>query len=358
MKAVCHVNLARGFRGGERQTELLVEELAKRGVEQRLIVRRGSPLVARMERFRGLDIRTVRWPYLTSVRLARGTGLIHAHDGKAPHFAHLAHLRFGIPYIVTRRVVTSLSGSRATRSAYRRASRVVAVCEAVKRTIESETGRSDVPVISSALSRLRPDPVRVEILRERYDGKFVVGCAAALVHANKGQLHLIEAARLLQGRIPPLHLLLLGSGPDAGRLKQAAAKLPSAELPGFVDNLGDYLAIMDVFALPSYHEGFGGVLVDAMGAGLPIVATEVGGIPEVVTDGENGLLVPPGDSAALARALGKLQKDPGLRRSLAEAGRARASAYTPERMTRRYLRLYGEVMRREGPGDSETHGSA
>lgn len=343
MKTLCHVNLARGFRGGERQTELLIRELAKEGTAQRLVVREGSPLVGRLRDAPGLEIRAAGWPYLTSAGLARGAGLVHAHDGKSPHFAHVAHLRYRIPYIVTRRVVTPLSGRRVTRGAYRRASRLVAVCEAVRGSVERDTGRTDVAVISSALSGLRPDPARVAALRERHRGRFVVGCAAALVHANKGQLHLIEAARLLGDRVPRLHVLLLGEGPDAAWLGREAAKTGRVEMTGFVRNVGDYLAIMDVFVLPSYHEGFGGVLVDAMEAGLPVVATRVGGIPEIVTDGENGLLVPPGDAAALAAAIQRLHENRSFRLRLGEAGRERARGYSARTMARRYRRLYAEV---------------
>src|SRR6266568_2964599 len=100
----------------------------------------------------------------------------------------------------------------------------------------------------------------------------------------------------------------------------------------------------DIFVLPSLFEPFGIVLLEAMAAGLPIVASRVGGIPEVVQDGATGLLVRPGDSRVLAEAIGRLISDPSLRSQMGEAGRLRAAAFSWERLVPRILKVYDEAI--------------
>src|SRR5687768_4892209 len=106
------------------------------------------------------------------------------------------------------------------------------------------------------------------------------------------------------------------------------------------------VAAADVFALPSWTEGFPLVVLEAMALGRPVVATAVGGTPELVADGETGLLVPPRDVAALTASLKRVLDDEGLRRRLGEAGRRRvAERFSPEAMTRDVLAVYDEVTR-------------
>jgi glycogen(starch) synthase len=115
---------------------------------------------------------------------------------------------------------------------------------------------------------------------------------------------------------------------------------------GFVDHtrVPAVLASLDVLALPSAYEEMGSVLTEAMASGLPVVASDVGGIPEIVRDGETGLLVPPGDVDALARALDRLVADPALRSRLAEGARDRSQAYSWPHLAERVADLYARVL--------------
>jgi glycosyltransferase involved in cell wall biosynthesis len=114
---------------------------------------------------------------------------------------------------------------------------------------------------------------------------------------------------------------------------------------GFVEHsaVPGVLASLDVLVLPSAYEEMGSVLTEAMAAGLPVVASDVGGIPEVVRHGETGLLVPPGDVAALAAALDRLVADPGLREHLAAGARRRAADYSWPSLAARVAELYRRV---------------
>jgi 2-deoxystreptamine N-acetyl-D-glucosaminyltransferase/2-deoxystreptamine glucosyltransferase len=127
-------------------------------------------------------------------------------------------------------------------------------------------------------------------------------------------------------------------------------------MTGFVEHsaVPAVLASLDVLVLPSAYEEMGSVLVEAMASGLPVVASAVGGIPEVVRDGETGLLVPPGDVAALAGVLDRLAADPELRARLAAGARARARDYAWPRLAGEVAAVYRRVRREAAPGGAGT----
>jgi glycosyltransferase involved in cell wall biosynthesis len=350
---VAHVNLAKGFRGGERQTALLVRELARRDVDQRLVVRRGSEIPTHLSDVPNLETRFVGWPYLHAVKACASADLIHGHDGKSLVTAALAAAVLGKPYVVTRRIQPPPGGALTTRAAYGRAAALVALSRGVRDGLHDYTGRDDIEVIPSASSGLPVDPEGAARLRARYADRFLVVCAAALVDNQKGQSYLIEAARLLHARWPDLRVVLLGEGSDRAAFEDRARNLPCVELPGFVTDLGDWLAAADAFVLPSLQEGLGSVLLDAFEAGLPVVASRIPGVTDLVRDGETGLLVPPRDAGALAAALLRLRGDPALRTRLGETARAEAHAYRPEVMAERYLALYRRLSGLEAPAASD-----
>lgn len=155
----------------------------------------------------------------------------------------------------------------------------------------------------------------------------VVGTVCRLVEPLKGVGHLLEAlAKLVQN--PALchtQLLIVGDGPARIQLSAHAARLRLSSCVKFLGARQDVerlLPLMDVFVLPSTYEGFGIAIVEAMASGRPVVATRVGGIPEIIRHNETGILVPPGDPHALALALEGLLLDPHESRRLAAAGQA------------------------------------
>jgi glycosyltransferase involved in cell wall biosynthesis len=177
-------------------------------------------------------------------------------------------------------------------------------------------------------------------------GHPVIGAVARLVPV-KGLQYLIDAAPEILRRCPDARFLLVGDGEMRPALEAQADALSLSDrilFTGFREDIPALIAGMDVFVLPSINEGMGRVLVMAMALGKPIVATRVGGVAELLGDGEAGLLVPPRDPAALAEATTTLLRDATRASALAEAGRRRAPRYSAEAMLGALAKVYHEVI--------------
>jgi glycosyltransferase involved in cell wall biosynthesis len=176
-------------------------------------------------------------------------------------------------------------------------------------------------------------------------GMTVVGTLCRL-EAIKGVEELLDAFLAVAPRRPRAHLMIAGDGPLRAMLLERIAAHPAgtrAHLSRDWVAAEELLPALDLFVLASRNEGMGRALVEAMAIGVPVVATAVGGVPDLLAGGAAGLLVPPGDVPALASALASLLDDPAGRQALGRAGRARAVGYGAGRMVRRLLDIYKEV---------------
>lgn len=199
--------------------------------------------------------------------------------------------------------------------------------------------RAAAPTRSEARARLGLDP----------DTFIIVGLGRLV--PIKGFDLLVQSLPSVMGQIPSARLLLVGDGAERVRLDAIASSHGVAErlqMTGAPDDVTSYLAAADVVAVPSRNEGMGRVLVEAMALGLPVVATAVGGIPDVVTDGECGRLVEPEAPEALAAALIELGRDPALRRKLGEAAMTRAEAFSTSVAREKLLAVYAALVRAKG----------
>lgn len=341
---IAHINLARGFRGGERQTELLVRGLAVAGWRQRVVVRRGEGLALRLAGVAGAELRLVSGNVPGAARALRGADLVHVHEARALQAAWLNRLAGGAPYLVTRRVQQGPSHHALNRAMYRGAARIVVLSRAIGAALAALDPALAWEVIPSASAGLTAAAGHVAELRRRFGGGFIVGHVGALVDSHKGQRQILEVARATALRAPDIAYVLVGAGRDEAALRAEAAGMANVHFTGEVRDVGNYLAAMDLFLYPSRHEGLGSILLDAMAFGLPVVATRVGGIPEVVTHGSGGMLCDAGDVAGLAAAVLTLHADADLRARMAAANRERAREFSPEVMTGRYAGLYRSLL--------------
>ncbi|WNV73725.1 glycosyltransferase [Geodermatophilus sp. DSM 44513] len=296
-------------------------------------------------------------------RRVRPVDVVHAHQGEDVAtllLARLAARRHGCPLVVT--VHCSVGHTLRGRGVRTRLLR--ALGGAVER---SALRAADAVVVLTArtAAALRGDGVpaaRVATIPSGFDPALfaAAGHADVLPGAGRPRIGYVgrlapqkRADRLVEafGRMrEPATLVVVGDGPDRARVHALAAGLPRVHLTGFVEHTAvpAVLAALDVLVLPSDYEEMGSVLTEALASGLPVVASDVGGIPEVVRDGETGLLVPPGDVAALAAALDRLAADPVLRARLAAGARARAADYAWPALAARVAAVYARV-RGEAP---------
>jgi glycosyltransferase involved in cell wall biosynthesis len=231
----------------------------------------------------------------------------------------------------------------------RASSRVVAVCQPFASALErGGIPRERITIQHNSVTRFLPAAIDT-VTRLRQDLRIPNGVPVlvnvARLSREKGQADLIKAVAVLKKENSQfqLRLVLVGAGPDRARLERLATKWGAADRITFVGHQSDvapYYSLADLMVLPSCTEGSPNTLLEAMAAGLPIVATAVGGVPEIASAHEAALLVPPQDPVALASAISEVLNTESLRARLSAAARNAVSAYSPEAYCDSMLSLY------------------
>lgn len=352
---ILHVDPERGWGGGEVQVVSLLRELAARGHESRVaadprgrlaqaVAAAGLP-VAPLPIANAFDVRAG----MRLRRLVAGHDVVHFHTSRAHALAPLCR-GLGARLVVTRRMDYAPRGGPYVRWLYNRAvDAVIAISDGVRRALLRAGVRADrIRVVPSGIdpATVEPPPGAREATRRAWGvspDQLVILMLGAL-ERRKGHAVLLAAARQ-GGEGPRPRYVFCGDGSERAALTAAAALLGDRVVfAGFRPDVAACLAAADVVAMPSLHEGLGVAALEAMAAARPVVASRVGGLAEVVVEGETGLLVPPGDAAALAGALRVLAADPALRARLGQGGRARVLArYTAARMAEGTLACYGRA---------------
>lgn len=301
---------------------------------------------------------------LQEVLRSKRISLLHAHLYHANMYGRLAAFREGVPtvcsihntYIRPKRHRRLINWWLARRTPV-----IIAGSEAIKSDILKYDG------VSPGIVRVIPYGVAVEkfdipMTRDEARKKlglpvnrFYVGTVGRL-EVQKGQRYLVDATARLRREGIEVSLLLIGSGREEERLRDQVLRENITDDVLFLGtrrDLPDLYRAMDVFALPSLWEGLPLALLSAMASGIPVVVTPVGGVPEVVRDGENGFLVPPEDPVALAAALRRVREDAELAstcgRSAAETVR---TEYSHRRNAERIMEVYEEVLAGHRPTGS------
>lgn len=354
---VVHVDTERGFSGGEVQVLLLMEGLRGHGVPQVLVAPPGSDVAERATQ-RGFEVAAIGLRHSCDVfgvwrlrTLLRGASLVHLHTGRAAWLGSLAARACRCPAVVTRRMDRPVSRGVRTNFIYRDTARaVIAISPAVRQClVDGGVPSSAIEVIPDALDAQRLEPrAGREATRAALGvdaGRLLLLSLAQLMH-RKGLDVLLRAFASLSAPRPLL--AIAGDGPEAGALRELAAALGITDAVRFLgrrDDAGDLLAACDLFVLPSRAEGLGVAALEALGAARAVIATRVGGLADLIVDGQCGLLVPPDDAAALAAAMRRLVDDPSLRARLAAAGPSRLDAgYRPVQYVDRHLAVYRRML--------------
>lgn len=231
---------------------------------------------------------------------------------------------------------------------------VIAISEAVAAQFEGMPCPVRVIPNGIPLERFEPGPpppgLRAEL--ELPDG-VPLACVVARLTPWKGHQALLRAWPAVRARVPEARLLVVGEvafweesyGDELRALAAELGVADSVHWLGFREDVADLLRLSDLLVLPSIDEPFGRVLIEGMAVGLPVVATAGGGVPEIVVDGETGLLAPPGDPAPLGNAIATLLGDPRRARAMGAAGRVRAlERFDVRRVARQVQDLYDELL--------------
>ncbi|HEV3474244.1 MAG TPA: glycosyltransferase family 4 protein [Actinomycetota bacterium] len=274
--------------------------------------------------------------------------LVHVHEPMVPGPAMFATLASKAPVVATFHAFADASrlldlAAPALRPVWRRLAVRVAVSEAAAEFVARRFGRGDIRVI--------PNGADVELFRDAEPAELPKGRRILFVNRldrRKGFPVMVQAFGRLAADRPDVVLVVIGDGADRNAVRDLTVDARSrVVMLGSVphDKLPPYHAASELFCAPAIgRESFGIVLVEAMAAGLPVVASDIPGYREVVRDGIEGILVPPRNPAALAEAIGRLLDDPGTAKQLGAAGRERAQRFSWHTVAGELEDLYREVV--------------
>ncbi len=376
---ILHLNTEKGFRGGEQQVVNLIHGLGSvQTVGQACLVRSGEQLEQQLHEH---SVRLFPWKrssadvlfpskHLINAVKEFQPNIIHAHSGNAHTLGYqlLKSLQTkgqqhpsAPKFLVTRRVdfppkKSFFSGQKYTNSF----THYVAISTAIREILlNSGVSKENVVVIPSGV-----DPNRFQFSEEarsrwRLEWKatsnetLVVGMVGAYVD-HKDPLNLVRATAHLKAACESLtnpralRVVLIGEGELRPQIEEERERLGLQQnliLTGWQTTVGELLSALDLFVMPSKLEGLCTSLIDAQAFGLPCVATQAGGIPDVITHNENGLLVPPQQPQSLSTAILQLAEDKSMQSLFTENGKRRVQQrFTLQAMTKQYQQLYKNLL--------------
>lgn len=339
---ICHVNLASGFSGGERQTLQLIKQQLKLGYQLTVVANPESPFADEIKKLPCKLVLASHFLMQHKKPITAECHLIHVHEGRAIYWAWLQSLLFAIPYMVTRRIDNPLKDKWLSRKAYENASFLVGLSNAITDAIKTRHPNAKIYKIPSSPVVYPVNKQLLSEIKNQFSNKFMVIQAANLLK-HKGHLTTIEAARSLQLTHPNIHFVLLGDGPERENLEKQADGLTNITFAGKQSEMGNWFAAADLLIHPSYSEGLGSVILEAIQAGLPVIGSSVGGIPDIIDDGVSGLLIESGNEQALANAIVSIASDNELKNCLIIGGKEKLKQFDIAYTCSLYEALYKEI---------------
>lgn len=358
---IVHIDTGTSWRGGQNQVLLLTRGLQKRGYNQVLLCQKSGELAARA-RESGIPTREMAMhgeidPFaimrIRKIYKEFNAAICHCHTSHAHGLGLLATLGSNnTKVLVTRRVDFAIGRNFLSRRKYYSPKvYYIAISDGVQRVLlEAVVPEDRITLVRSGIDLERfahiddGDSLRKEFALP--DETIVIGTVGHLVD-HKGHIYLVRAAPNILERFPNAVFIIVGEGEERSVLEAEIQRLNLKDrfiLPGYRTDIGKFLKLFDIFVLPSHLEGLCTSLLDAMAVGVPIVATDTGGVPDVISDHSNGLLAKPRNPRNLARKIIRLLENTHLQnRFVAEGEKMVKERFTADRMVEGTLKVYKEI---------------
>lgn len=358
---IFHLDTETEWRGGQQQAIYLIEGLIKRNIEVLLICRNDSKLYE-YARKNNLPVETLpllsEYDIFSALKLRKlikkhQASLLHCHNSHALGLALLTKFFINILLVASRRVDFPLQKNIFSRFKYKtsKLNKLICISDNIRKIVKvSNVPEDKLITIRSAIDITKADrDGDIEnIISEFPKSEFIIGTIAALT-GHKDYPNLIKAAELVLQKRANVKFVAIGDGKLADNLN---ALILSKGLQdnflflGYKANVYDYLKRFNIFVLSSKLEGLGTSVLDALSCGKAIVATNAGGIPEMIVDRVNGLLVPKQNHTELAKAIIELIDDEKLRDKLAIEAKESAKLFDIAQLVDQHIALYQRLMKR------------
>jgi len=356
---ILHVDTRPDWRGGQLRILLTLRGLRARGHDAQLMARCDSPLARRAtEEGFSVHLFSPRFVRLQAALCLRELldqqmfDILHAHDphGLTAAWLMRAHRRAAL--VVARRVAYPLSRGSPGLARYRAARRIIAVSRFVEASvIASGIAAERVAVVHDGVeigAATTAEERRIARARWNVSGDILLlGCVGYLL-PEKGQEALVRAMRAICEKFPKCRLILAGDGPCRAKLQALAHELEmgnAVKFAGFVDDIESVYRALDVFVFPSVAEPLGSSLLAAMAHGLPVIAIASGGVPEIVENGRNGILVEAPEAEKLADSIRRVLGDSALATRMGKAARETAAeSFSAGLLVENTVREYQNVL--------------
>ncbi|HEX2954929.1 MAG TPA: GT4 family glycosyltransferase PelF [Bacillota bacterium] len=363
---IVHVNSADHWAGGEVHVFLLCKALIEKGHHVTLVCRPGSAIDGK---FRGENMPVYNLPLKGSADTTSVLGLakfcrnqqvdiLHAHLGRDYWIAIMAQLFCRhLKTVFTRHLVLKVKHDYFHRWLFKKVNRVIAVSKAVEGIlIAGGVSCEKIATVYNGIDYQLYASAKKKVLRTRLnmeEGTPIIGMVGT-VSPHKGLDFFLQSIPIIVKQNPRASFVVVGDDLRGGRyiqeLKEMAGKLEvgkSLHFLGHCDNVPDIMADFDILVLASRNESFGLVIAEAMAAGKPVVAADVGGVKEIVVAEETGLLFPAGDSQALAQKVAILLNDQVRAENMGRRGAERAKhLFSSESMANHTIQVYNELLTR------------
>ena len=356
---IFHLDTETEWRGGQQQAIYLIEGLLKKDLPTLLICRKDSKLYEYSQK-NNIPVETLalrsEYDIFSAVKLLGlikkyKAKLLHCHNSHALGLGILTKFFIDIPLVASRRVDFPIQKNIFSNFKYntQKLNKIICISDNIRRVMEkSKIQQEKLITIRSAIDVSKADRIGDErkVTAEFSESEFLIGTIAALT-GHKDYPNLIEAAETVINKKANVKFIAIGDG----KLKEQLTLLIKSKgledkfiLMGYKENVYDYLKRMDIFVLASKLEGLGTSVLDALSCGKAIVATKAGGIPEMIVDGVNGLLVPKQKPEELAKAIIKLIENPQLCEKLSLEAKDSAQLFDISLLVEKHEQLYNSLI--------------